>query len=71
MPEIKHPNITVALDMEGPDGNALMIIGETQKAMRKNGISPDEIAQYRDEAMSGSYDELIATTKSWIDFIEI
>lgn len=71
MPEIKYPHITVALDIAGPDGNAFMIMGETAKAMKRDGVNPDEIAQYRAEAMSGSYDELIETTKSWIDFIEI
>ena len=64
MKDIKHPEIEVQL--AGEDGNAYAILSRVTRAMRKAGLSREEINDYMDEAMSGDYDNLIAVTTQWI-----
>lgn len=61
----KYPEITVTLSDQ--DGNAALIIARTSKAMRRGGISQDEIKRYREEATSGDYDHLLQTTMAWVN----
>ena len=62
---IKFPNVTV--ELVGSDGNAFAIIGKVTNALRKSGVSKEEITNYRNEAMSGDYDNLLAVTMSTIN----
>jgi len=62
--EIKYPNIIV--DLSRVDGNAFSIMGVVTRAMKTNGVPTKEIEAYRTEAMSGSYDNLLATTMRWV-----
>ncbi len=55
--DIKFPHITVELSEQ--DGNAFSIIGRTAKAMRRGGVSKDDIDAFRTEAMSGDYDHVL------------
>ena len=61
----KYPEIEVPLS--GVDGNAFVIIGVVQRAMRKADVKPEEIAAFREEAMAGNYDHLLATCMRWVD----
>jgi formyltetrahydrofolate synthetase len=61
----KYDNITVQLT--GKDGNAFGIIATVQKALKNNGVPPEEISQYRTEAMSADYDNLLSVTMDWVD----
>ena len=63
--EIKYPNVTVSL--LGQDGNAFSIIAETQRALKNEGVSKDEIKEFQTEAMSGDYDHLIQTVMKWVN----
>lgn len=60
----KYPEIEVSLI--GRDGNAFAIMGAVEKALRKGGISQDEISTYLKESMSGDYDNLLRTAMSWV-----
>lgn len=60
----KYPDIEVRL--VGEDGNAVAIMGRVSNAMRKAGVSQEEINAYLDESMSGNYDNLIATAVKWV-----
>ena len=60
----KYPEIEVSLI--GRDGNAFAIMGAVEKALRKGGISQDEISTYLKESMSGDYDNLLRTARSWV-----
>ena len=53
----------------GVDGNAYAIMGYTQKAMRENGFTKDEIQVMLDDAKSGDYYHLIAVCDTWIDTV--
>lgn len=63
--EIKYPNITV--ELVGQDGNAFSIIARVQKALRRGGVAQEDIDKFVDEAMSGDYDDLLATAMRWVD----
>ena len=62
--EIKHPGVYVRL--AGEDGNAFSILARTSKAMRRAGVSREEIADFQEEATSGDYDALLRTTMRWV-----
>ncbi len=61
----KYPNIEVQLT--GTDGNAFAIMGAVSKALRRAGVSDEEITAYREESMSGDYDNLLQTAMRWVD----
>jgi hypothetical protein len=58
--EVKYPDVHVQLT--GQDGNAFMILGLTQKALRRANVPAEEIDAYMAEAQSGDYDHLLQTT---------
>jgi hypothetical protein len=66
----KYPNITVTMDLDGPDGNAFAIMGRVQAALKKAGATKEEITQHSMDSMSGDYDNLIAAQSRWVNFNE-
>jgi hypothetical protein len=60
---VKYPKVKVKLI--GTDGNAYSILGKCVKEAKKAGLSPEEISQFREEAMSGDYDDLLNTCMNW------
>ena len=64
MSGVKYPEVKVKL--VGNDGNAYAIMGAVQKALKRAGVSHEEIAKYLEESMSGDYDNLIATACRWV-----
>lgn len=63
--EPKYPDIEV--ELSGQDGDAFMIIGRVQRALRNAGVDKEEITRYVDEATSGDYDNVIQTTARWVE----
>ena len=63
--EAKHPEITVQLT--GTDGNAFAVIGTVTRALRRAGVSKEERDQFTKEAMSGDYDNVLATCFKWVE----
>lgn len=62
---IKYPNITVEIISQ--DGNAFNIIGICTRAMRRHGLTKDEIDNFIAEATSGDYNHLLSVVMSWFD----
>ncbi len=60
----KYPEIEVRL--VGEDGNAVAIMGRVANALRKAGVSQEEINAYLDESMSGDYDNVLRTAVKWV-----
>jgi hypothetical protein len=60
-----HPEITVQLT--GIDGNAFAVIGTVTRALRRAGVSKEERDQSTKEAMSGDYDNVLATCFKWVE----
>ncbi len=61
---VKYPKIKVKL--VGSDGNAFAVLGKVKDAMKKAGVSPEEIKAFMSEAMSGDYDNLLVTCMKWV-----
>lgn len=63
--DTRHPEVEVQLI--GEDGNAFAIMGRVLNALRRAGISEEEIDVFRAEAMSGDYDHLLLTVMRWVE----
>ena len=55
----KFPDVEVQLS--GNDGNAFAILGAVAKAMKRAGLSKEDVNEFQSEAMSGDYDHLLQT----------
>lgn len=65
---IEHPlfpHITVQLT--GQNGNAMNLIGITRRAMRRGGVSREDIELFSKEATSGDYDHVLITCMRTVD----
>jgi len=65
MREPKYPNIHVQLS--GNDGNAFGILGNVLRAMKRGKVSLEDQEQFRQEATSGDYDNLLQTCMKWVE----
>jgi len=61
----KYPDIDVQLT--GNDGNAFAIMGAVGQALRRAGVSKEEIEEYNKESMSGDYNHLLQTAMKWVN----
>lgn len=60
----KYPEIVVRLI--GENGNAFAVLGKVTKALRRAGVSKDEIDAFTAEAINGNYDHLLQTVMKWV-----
>lgn len=67
MTTTKYPNIKVQLS--GEDGNAFAIMASVRKALRRNGVSQEEVDEFTTEAQSGDYDNLLRTAIKWVEVL--
>lgn len=68
IPEPFLPEVVVNLgDLSGPEGNALVILGRVQAAIKAVGADPTE---YQAAARSGDYEHLLFVTRSWVRVLE-
>ena len=63
----KYPDIEVRLS--GRDGNAFAILGAVQKAMRRAGLTQEQIDDYTTEATAGDYHHLLSTTIRYVEVV--
>ena len=63
--EPRYPNITVQLS--GNDGNAFAIMATVRKALRRAGVSADEVSEYVKQSTAGDYDNLLRVAMSWVN----
>lgn len=63
--EPKFPNVRVQLT--GKDGNAFYILGAMTRALRKEGVAKADVDAFLNEAMSGDYNNLLATCMKWVE----
>ena len=61
----KYPNVKVQLT--GRDGNGFFIVARVRQALQRANVSPEEVKEFQDEAMSGDYDHLLVTCMKWVD----
>ena len=67
VPTEGRPTGTSSESLLGLDSNAFMILGATQKLLRRGGASPEYIAAFQKEATSGGYDHLLAAAMAYLD----
>jgi len=60
----KYPTIEVQLT--GEDGNAFAIIGRVSKAMRRAGLTKEQVDEYQEESTSGDYDNVLMTAMRYV-----
>lgn len=54
--------------VKGPvDGNAFAVMGAVVRALKRAGQA-DKVAEYRQKAMSGDYNNLLAVSMEYADF---
>ena len=58
---------TISIDLKGPDGNALVIMGAASKALYNNGATKKVINDYKNDAMNGDYAHLLEVTKRYVN----
>jgi hypothetical protein len=63
--QVKYPEIEVELTDQ--DGNAFAIIGRVAQAMKRAKVPKEEIDAFREEAMSGDYDNVLVTCMKWVE----
>ena len=63
--EPKYPQVDV--ELVGHNGNAFSIMGRVTLAMRRAGLSKEQIDEYRKEATAGDYDHLLQTTMRYVE----
>jgi hypothetical protein len=51
----------------GVDGNAYFIMAHVANVLRRAGASSEYIDTYREEAISGDYDNLLVVSMLWLD----
>jgi len=61
----KYPDVTVKL--VGTDGNAFSLMGKVRKALKQAGASAEDVTQFSNEAMAGTYDDLLITIMGWVN----
>ena len=59
MPKPLYPEIDV--ELIGKDGNALVIVGAVQTAMKRGDVPMTRIQDFLSEALSGDYDKVLRT----------
>ena len=60
----RYNNVNVKL--AGTDGNAFSILGKVVSAMKRAGLTKDQIEEYKTEAKSGDYDNLLCVTMDYV-----
>lgn len=56
-----------AVKLSGTDGNAFAIMAAVTKALRKAGATDQHINAYKQESMSGDYDNLLRVAMKYAD----
>jgi len=63
---VDEPLYDVTVQLTGRDGNAGSIMSSVSKALRRAGVPAENVAKFREEAMSGDYNNLLRTAMRWV-----
>ncbi len=61
------PKYNIEVNLSEADGNAFMIVGKVRQALRRAGVSDEEINKFSSEATSGDYDHVSQTCMQWVE----
>ena len=57
----------IDVELTGVNGNAFSVLSTVARALKKGGVTPKQIDEFRSEAMSGDYDHLLQTCMKWVN----
>lgn len=57
----------IEVQLSGVDGNAFCLIGTVARALKQSGAKKEELDEFRKEAMSGDYDNVLQTCMKWVN----
>lgn len=63
--EIKYPEVKVQLT--GCDSHPFSIVHAVRRGLKAAGVSREEQELFREEALSGDYDNVLQTAMRWVD----
>tara|TARA_R110000824_G_scaffold140835_2_gene307074 strand:- start:287 stop:496 length:210 start_codon:yes stop_codon:yes gene_type:complete len=66
MNKTQIPHFDVDVQLTDNDGNALAIMRAVVRGLKKAGATPVDVDNFRKEAMSGDYNNLLATAQRWV-----
>lgn len=64
--KMSKPLTDIEVQLTEEDGNAFAIMGRVTRALKQGG-RPDLVEPFREEAMSGDYDNLLRTCMKYVD----
>lgn len=59
----------VEVELIGRDGNALAIVAAVKNGLKRAGATPDQVAEFVKEALSGDYNNVLRTAIEWVEVI--
>jgi hypothetical protein len=65
MTEPRFPG--AAVQLTGEDGSVIAIMARAVRALRRAGATDEEVREFSAEALSGDYDNVLATCARWAD----
>jgi hypothetical protein len=60
----RYPGVVVQLT--GEDANAFAIVGRVRRALKMAGVSPEELSEFSEDALSGDYDYVLQNCMAWV-----
>jgi len=60
----KYPDIEV--ELLGENGNAMVMVSKTRRALMRGEVPPEEVKEFFEEALSGDYDKVVRTILNWV-----
>lgn len=67
---LQTPTVKPRLKIVGEDGNAFNLIGLAVRAGKRAGWTKDQIDGFRQQAMGGDYDQLLATIARYFELVD-
>ena len=67
-PKFPHVNVNLG-DLDGSDGNAFIILGKVNRAMRKANVPFEDQDKFAAKAVDGSYKHLLQTVEEYVTVI--
>lgn len=55
------------VELSGVDGNAFCLIGTVARVLKQAGAKKEELDEFRKEALSGDYDNVLQTCMKWVN----
>jgi hypothetical protein len=62
-----QPKYPIKVQLTGTDGNAMSIMSNVGRALMRNGVLKEEVNAFYQEAMAGTYEDVLLTASRWVE----